>query len=274
MDTNVNYTIVGAFVISLIAAIVIAIIWLSSGLSLKSNSTYLIYSQESVSGLSMDAPVEFNGVHVGSVEDIELNPHNPQLVKVVLSISSSTPITRGTVATLTSRGVTGVAFISLKDSGEDPRPLVAQPGQYYPVIPTAPSIFMRLDTALTKLSKNFDIIADSFHSLLDKDNLNSIKDILNHMNRVSGTLADNTKKINMILVNTSRASLQLTPLLEYSAASMKTLSAETLPVTYRLLSNLNEMTRSLNEVTQQLKQNPSVFIRGAAPAPLGPGERR
>ena len=41
-----------------------------------------------------------------------------------------------------------------------------------------------------------------------------------------------------------------------------------------MISNLNDVTRTLNEVSIQLKQNPSVLIRGAAPAPLGPGERR
>lgn len=273
MDTNTNYTLVGAFVISIIAAIVLAIIWLSSGLSVIPYTNYLMYSQESVSGLSIDAPVEYNGVNVGSVKSVELNRANLHLVKVLLSIKSSTPITRGTVATVTSRGITGVAYIALKDAGNDPTPLVAGPGETYPVIPTSPSIFMRLDIALRQLSKNLQTVADSIHSLLDKDNLKSIKEILAHMDKVTGTLADNSKKINTILDNTNRATLQLTPLLEYSTASMKTLSVQTLPITYKLLSNLNDMTRTLNEVTIQLKQNPSVLIRGTVPAPLGPGER-
>jgi phospholipid/cholesterol/gamma-HCH transport system substrate-binding protein len=274
MDTNINYTLVGAFVISIVAAIVIAIIWLSSGLSIISNSNYLIYSQESVSGLSIDAPVEYNGVSVGSVKSIELDRDNLHLVRVLLSIQSSTPISKGTTATLTSRGVTGVVFVALKDLGKDPRPLEAEGHQPYPVIPTAPSIFMRLDTALSKVSKNLETVADSIHSLLDKENLKSFKEILTHIDEVTGTLANNSEKMTSILVNTNRASKQLSPLLEYSTASMKTLSVQTLPITYQLLSNLNDMTRTLKEVTIQLKQNPSMLIRGTAPAPLGPGEKR
>src|SRR5687768_2587669 len=111
METKVNYTIVGAFIILLIAAICLGIIWLASGLSLEKYTTYLVYMQESVSGLSVDSTVEYNGVDVGKVKSIELNHKNPQLVEVLLSIKSTTPITRGTSATLTSRGVTGVVYI-------------------------------------------------------------------------------------------------------------------------------------------------------------------
>jgi|SRR5579885_1387895 phospholipid/cholesterol/gamma-HCH transport system substrate-binding protein len=272
MDNNVNYTLVGAFVIFLVSAIIISIIWLSSGFSIVQYSNYLIYSQESVSGLSIDAPVEYNGVGVGSVKSIALDHNNPHLVKVLLSINTNTPITKGTVATLTSRGITGVAFIALKDSGNDLRPLVAEPGQTYPVIPTSPSIFMRLDIALRRLSKNLQTISESFHSLLNTENLQSIKGILNNLNNITTTLADNTQKINSILVNTSNASIQLVPLLQSSSSAMKVINTQTLPITYQLLSNLNDTVRTLNEVSNQLKQNPSMLIRGVAPPPPGPGE--
>ena len=45
METNVNYSIVGAFVIVLTAAIVVAIIWLSAGLSFEGYTTYKIYME-------------------------------------------------------------------------------------------------------------------------------------------------------------------------------------------------------------------------------------
>jgi phospholipid/cholesterol/gamma-HCH transport system substrate-binding protein len=274
MDNNANYTLVGAFVITLIAAIVFAIIWLSSGLSAIDYKNYIIYSQESVSGLSIDAPVEYNGVKVGSVEKVTLDDNNPHLVKVTLKIDSTTPVSQGTVATLTSRGVTGVAFIALKDVGNNLQPLIVQPGQRYPVIPTSPSIFMRLDTALTNLNKSVQTVSESIRGLLDKDNLKSIKGVLANLNHVTATLSENSQKLTTIMANTSRASEQLIPLIHHSSTAMKTLELQTLPATYQLLSTLNDVARTLNEVTTQLKQNPSMLIRGVAPLPPGPGEKR
>ena len=129
METNVNYTVVGAFVLLLMTFTLLAIIWLSSGFSDESFSRYLVYMQESVTGLSPESPVEFNGVKVGTVESIELYPNNPHLVQLLLNIKSSTPITTGTVAVLSSRGVTGVTFIQLKDDGTNLAMLKAAKGQ-------------------------------------------------------------------------------------------------------------------------------------------------
>lgn len=259
MDTNVNYTVVGAFVIGLIASITFAIIWLSSGLSSVPYKNYIMLSQESVSGLTVDAPVEYNGVNVGSVSNVTLDESNPHLVKVLIRIKASTPITQGTTAMLASRGVTGVAFIALKDTGTDLEPLAPTPGQEYPVIPNTPSIFVRLDTALTSLTKNFQAMAQSLHALLDKENLQSFKEILVHVNQVTETLSNNSQQWNTIMMNTARAS--------------QSLETQTLPMTYKMLSNLNELTRNLNEVAIQLKQSPSILIRGQAPLPKGPGEK-
>lgn len=272
METNINYTVVGAFMVALISFLVLGIIWLSSGFSFEHYSTYLIYMQESISGLNVESPVEFNGVDVGSVETIQLNHKDPQLVELLLKIKSTTPVTQGTVATLKSRGVTGVTFVALKDDSTDLRPLVALRGQPYPVIKTAPSLFMRIDTALNTLSVNLDKVTQSVQAVLDKENQESIKGILINMNRVMNTLAANNERMTTIINNTSRASQQLGPLFQSSTAAMHTLETQTLPATYQLLNNLNEVTRNLTSVSVQLKQNPSVLIRGSALPPLGPGE--
>lgn len=274
METNINYTLVGAFVITLVTAIVLAIIWLSSGFSFEKYSTYIVYMQESVSGLNIDAPVEYNGVSVGTVRQIDLNHKNPELVEVLLSIKSNTPITRGTEATLTTRGITGITYIALKDKSTDLRPLVALPGQPYPVIKSSPSLFMRLDAALSQLSNNFNKISESLQSVLDKENVASIHQTLQNIERVTGTLAANSKKMDVILENASKASQQFGPLIQSSTTTMRMLESQTLPAMYRLLSNLDDVTRTLSQVSTELKQNPSILIRGSSKPVLGPGEKR
>src|SRR5207237_4380758 len=98
--------------------------------------------------------------------------------------------------------------------------------------------------------------------VLDKENLKMIKETLANLERVTGTLAFNSKKLDIILENTSNASKQFIPLLQNSAGAMKVFEIETLPATYRLISNLDDMTRTLSEVAQEIKQNPSVLLRG------------
>lgn len=274
MDTNINYTLVGAFMIVLIATFVLAIIWLSSGFSFEHYTSYAIFSQESVSGLSIDAPVEFNGVEVGTVKSIQLDAHNPKLVEVVLNVKSSTPVSQGTTATLTSRGITGITFVALKDLGDNFAPLEKMKGQDYPVIKTAPSLMMRLDIALKNLSENIKSVSQSISTLLDPENQKSIKSILLNMNHFTAMLSTNSDKMASILQNTSKASLQLVPLIQSSTNTIKALEIQTLPATYRLLNNLDAASRTLSDVASEVKKNPSVLIRGSQPQPLGPGEKR
>lgn len=272
METKVNYTIVGAFVVILTSALVIAIIWLSSGLSLESYTTYLVYMQESVSGLSVDSQVEFNGVEVGKVKTITLNHKNPQMVEVLLDVKSSIPVSVGTVATLTTRGLTGLVYIALKDKGEDQRKLIAAPGKTYPVIKTAPSIFLRLDAALTRFSNNFQKIAESFQSLLDKENLASVKASLTNIKDVTSALAINSKKLDAILKNMEKGTQKFPPLMQSGAGAMRTLETKTLPAASNMFSNLNNVANTLADVSLEIKQNPSILIRGVDNQNLGPGE--
>lgn len=258
METKVNYTVVGAFVIILLSAIILAIIWLSSGLSTEKYSYYKVYMKEAVSGLSLDSPVEYNGVNVGTVSTIRIDHKNPRIVILLLKIKSSTPVTMGTRAKLDIRSISGVSYILLEDKGTDMRPLKRISGQTFPVINTTPSIFVRLDTVLTELSTSFHQLSSSVQSLLNPENLRSIKLTLKNISKFTTTLAVNTPELENILHDTSQAA--------------RVIKSKTLPSADQAISNINNLTGNLSEVSEELKQNPSVIIRGRAQPELGPGE--
>jgi phospholipid/cholesterol/gamma-HCH transport system substrate-binding protein len=97
-----------------------------------------IRTREPVSGLIADAPVEFHGVEVGKVKRVQLI--DPHTVSIVLTVRQDAPITRATIATITSRGLaargfTGYVYVALDDVGDDSRPLKALSGSPLPLIP-------------------------------------------------------------------------------------------------------------------------------------------
>ena len=152
MDTKVSYAVAGTFVIALLSLIIVIIIWLSAGFNNKDYVYYKVFMKESISGLSKDGPVEFNGVNVGTVKSMRISHKNPQLVILLLQVEADTPVTMGTRAKLGMKALTGTAYLLLEDKGADMRPLKAEADQEYPVIATVPSILVRLDTTLKKLS--------------------------------------------------------------------------------------------------------------------------
>lgn len=259
METNVNYTLVGALVIFLILLTVFCVIWLLGGLSLQPNSIYQVNMTEPVSGLSLQAPVEFNGVLVGNVSDIMINHKNPQLVELLLNIKSDTPVTRGTRAKLNVKILSGVAYVLLEDKGTDMDPLVAAPDQKYPIIPTVPSLLVKLDAVITEMTSSFRELKQSFHKLLDDENLRSIKATLNNMHVFTNTLARDSEQLNKVIYNTSRAS--------------HILETQTLPGANQMFGNFNNVAKNLNSVAADMKNNPSILIRGKAQPQLGPGEQ-
>src|SRR5437016_2294279 len=140
--------------------------------------TYRIYTEDPVSGLLVDAPIEFHGVDVGKVKSVKLA--NPHAVSILLSIDKTAPITSASVATITSRGLatrgfTGYVYVALEDVGSDMRPLATRPGEPYPTIPTAPSKLVTLDTALNQVNQNVQVVTDLLRAILDQKPIAALK---------------------------------------------------------------------------------------------------
>jgi phospholipid/cholesterol/gamma-HCH transport system substrate-binding protein len=237
-----------------------------------------------------------HGVDVGKVKSVRLvNAHS---VGIVLSVDKTAPVTSASVATITSRGLatrgfTGYVYIALEDVGINSRPLVGRPGEAYPIIPTAPSKVVTLDTTINQVNANFQIVTELLKSILDAKTVASLKQSADSLQQVTKVLADNTDKLNAIVANTERASRRIDPLLQSSDAAVRALQTQTLPeanlllqssndtVTalqtqilpeaHRALFNLDNLSSSFTDLATRINRDPSIVIRGTAPRPLGPG---
>jgi phospholipid/cholesterol/gamma-HCH transport system substrate-binding protein len=182
------------FVAVLLISTVAGVIWYSQ--SVSKYATYQIHTEDPISGLTIDAPIEFHGVEVGKVKSIRLL--SPRSVSIALSIEKSAPVTSASVATITSRGLatrgyTGYVYISLDDVGIDSRPLTTPPGEPYPVIPTAPSKIITLDTSINQVKDSShdtvsalqtQILPQARKALIDLDNLSTtFTGVANKINR-------------------------------------------------------------------------------------------
>ena len=76
--------------------------------------TYVIRFSDSVSGLDVGSPVKYQGVRVGRVDVIRVDPDNIELVEVTISVVEGTPIKRDHTAVVNVQGVTGIKFIELR----------------------------------------------------------------------------------------------------------------------------------------------------------------
>jgi phospholipid/cholesterol/gamma-HCH transport system substrate-binding protein len=292
------------FVTVLLISIVIGTIWYLH--SISGYATFQVDTQDPVSGLAVDAPIEFHGVEVGRVKRIRLV--NPRSVAIVLSIDGSAPVTSATVATITSRGLatrgyTGYVYISLDDDGIDSRPLTTRPGAPYPIIRSAPSKIMTLDTTIYQVSDNVQVITDLLQSLLDKKTITALQRSVDGLQQLTKVLAANTEKLNSIVANTERASHRFEPLLKSADETLRQIQMEIVPEVHEALSNLEPLLQSSHDtvsalqlqilpeahkaltdldslsttftaVATKINRDPSILIRGTTPPPPGPGESK
>ncbi|HHH14026.1 MAG TPA: MCE family protein, partial [Thiolapillus brandeum] len=119
MGSNANYAIVGLFVLLFTAGVLGFAYWLAKHGGQQEYDYYQVFMTESVAGLSTDASVKYRGVEVGTVSEMDLNPDNPEEVRLVLKIRRGTPVKTDTRATLKFYGITGLAFIELQGTSRD-----------------------------------------------------------------------------------------------------------------------------------------------------------
>ena len=308
MEDKVNYSLVGAFVMALGAALVAGVLWLAAGVGgRQATDPYQAFIQESVAGLDVQAPVKYLGVDVGKVSGIEIDPQNPQQVRLRFLIGRGTPIKQDSVAVLKTQGLTGIAYVELSGGSPDSPALVAGAGGGPPTIPFKPSLSARLENVLGNVLGNIDRVSNNLNAVFDADNRAALKALLADTAVVAHTLAARQAAIGAAVTDTARtarlaarAGEQLAPTLDRIAASARAvermaesaghasasagraadaaasgvqqLNGEALPELTRLMSELNELSTSLRRLSEQTAGSPSSLLLGSPTPRPGPGE--
>jgi phospholipid/cholesterol/gamma-HCH transport system substrate-binding protein len=307
MERKINYAIVGLFVLLLGGAWLGISLWLTLGDFRTEYTTYRVFIKESVSGLYVDAPVKYRGVEIGKVRHIELNPANPEEVRLTLDIQSSVPIKVDTIAVLTVQGLTGIAFVDLTGGSQSAALLKAEAGAEYPVIPSGPSFFARLDTFGMELLANLNTLANRLGELLDEEGRSKIRDILENSRQISAVFARQNMELEQTILNASKlfadgaeAAGQLQPLLvqvettagafeemanqiseasasinrfvQGSETGLQQFTQQTLPEVGELVSELRRLADTMQDIGEKLEDDPSLLIYGREQVIPGPGE--
>jgi len=307
MDSKINYTAVGLFIVVLSVCLVVLFLWLSSFRHEKTYYNYLVYVKEDVTGLAEQSPVRFNGVPVGYVKSISIDSRNSQLVRILLKIESGVPITKSTVASLQLLGVTGVLYVGLKSESNNAPLLKRTQNRPYPIIRWRPSLLMQLSQVLPNITKNVQKMSDSMQNLFSSQNTSNIHDTLKNLSDFSGMLAKNSQalgssiqSLQKTMVQISSASVKMPELMSNLNSSLSSIntaahnltkvtssfnnlaiqgnravssfSNQVIPPAEQSMQKFSQFMTNLNIISDQLVRNPAMLIRGKVADAPGPGE--
>lgn len=210
METKANYILVGVFALLTIVVGFAFIYWEMTSTQGIGTAALRIEIPGSAAGLDKGSPVTFNGVRVGDVTRLAIDPARPAVALVDIVVDRETPIRASTKAAMSFTGLTGSAGIAfsggatnepnLLDEAEksgETLVIVAEPSGLADIMDTAREVLARADKATAGIEQ---LVAD-VREPLTKTAANAEK--------LSDTLARNADNIDKFLASAGKLSDQL-----------------------------------------------------------------
>jgi phospholipid/cholesterol/gamma-HCH transport system substrate-binding protein len=196
METRAPYALIGLFVLAAIGAVFGFVYWLNNTGGLSERTVYRIRFENTVSGLLTGAAVLFNGIRVGEVTDLRLDPGQPRNVIATVAVISSTPVRADTQVGLEYQGLTGVPVVSML-GGASAAPLASASPAEPPVLAADPAAGQSMTEAARQALRRIDTLL--------ADNADPLKSAISNLNTFTGALARNSDRVDSILAGLEHA---------------------------------------------------------------------
>jgi len=243
METKANHVLIGAFTILITILAVFFALWAANYSSNKQWDKYEVVFSEAVTGLGTGGIVQYNGINVGEVTRLRLDPRDPRKVIARIRLQADTPVKIDTKAKLAFIGLTGVAQIQLTGGlPESPR-LLPTPEQPIPRIPTTPS-------ALQNLSAAADDIVERIRSILSDENVARISGTLDDIHQMSSTVAAQKDDVAALIKNLREVSVNLNKTLVKTQGSLDTIDREVVKNLPAIIQKLDRTLASLESASK------------------------
>lgn len=308
-----KYTKLGLLVITCLTILIWGINYLKGIDILKSNTQYYVI-YDKIDGLLESSPVNINGYQVGQVSEIKfLEDYSGRLI-ATLSLNEDFKIAKGSVAKIVSSDIMGTKSVKMEivRSSAYYQENDTIPGaiegdlkeqvstQVLPIKAKAEELLSSLDSAVTVFNyvfnkqtrdnlnssfeninrtlAHFESVSAELERIMEGGKINSI---VENVDSISGTVANNTENLSKIIKNLSVLSdsiskLNINPVFEdlkIAVGGIKNImvklnsdenSAGLLLNDKALYQNLNNLAGSMDMLLQDVRNNPRRYVHFSA----------
>jgi phospholipid/cholesterol/gamma-HCH transport system substrate-binding protein len=304
---NRAYTLgAGLFVLLLLASLLGVILWFNDR-GHPHGVPYDLISSSSVAGLTVGATVSLRGVPIGRVQSIGFDANDSANIRVGIAVDSKFRLRKGSYATLNYRGLSGNAYVELDFPSGEHETLtssLAAPAQ----ISLRRSAWATLPDTSEQFLTSFTGTLGRVNSILTPGNGQQLSRLLvefsaaaEQMGGIARDLRPAARRAGTMVTDADEAlrSARRTLVdLDTLVADIQTrvgvldavgegahqtglaardleqaLVLNTLPKLNQLLQGLSQNSDSLQELLEQLKQQPQSVLFGVQSPSSGPGER-
>ena len=300
MERDAHYAAVGIATVALLLALAVFTIWLARLQFNKDYDVYDIVFYGPVRGLSEGGEVHFNGIRVGEVTDLNLDPQKGDQVIARVRLNGTTPVRVTSRAQLEPQGITGLNYIQITAGDANSALLKSQyPDSAVPVIQSQPSPLAELLSGSgTVLAQTVDAL-NRINRVMSDENIRSFSTSLKNVESLSTELearkgmlkqleealtsansaikefeglgVDSRRLINedgrQAIANVNQATREAQQAMASINRSVNGLerplddfATSSLPQLSRTIEELQDATRSLQQLIDDVRESPRDFI--------------
>ncbi|MGN6478609.1 MlaD family protein [Luteibacter sp.] len=238
METRAHHILIGLFTVIVVVGGLLFGVWLAKAHSDQEWNYYDVVFNEAVTGLSRGSAVQYNGIRLGDVTQLRLDPNDPRRVLARIRVNGDTPLRKDTHAKLALTGVTGTAIIQLTGGSPGSQLLVGHDGEV-PIINADTSQLAKLLSNSEDLITNINQAAAHASELLSPENVHRIERTLDHLDKTTGVIADEREDIRSLIKQLDLATKQ---------------ANETLAESKSLVQNANGLVQGQGKATLESAQ--------------------
>lgn len=190
MENKAHYALIGAFVIAVLFAIIGFIAWLSNAQLDQRVDKYEVSYVGGVQGMSQGTEVRFNGLKVGEVTRLRIDPNDTNSVLVDIEVEPGTPIDTKSIGRMEPLGLTGLNYIQIIPGGEGfplikdlpgkgPYRLVGEASRIDALLGGGGNVIEAAQKALSKVN-----------NVMSEEGVEDFHEILSNVNQMTGNLKD------------------------------------------------------------------------------------
>ncbi len=223
----------------------------------KTRTFKIVYTK--VDGLSPSNPVTLNGYKIGKVQKINFNPNDTKELIVDVIIENDVKFSKTSKAELYETGLIGGKAIAIipdydnnviANSG-DYLIGVVKPGLTDLVNQIMPQIQLQLETVMKKA----EIVLSNVNSLFDEKTKESLKSSIDEFGSLTNSLSETSANINDFIKDNSPNLTTTIDNLNETSLTIKDISNSISEVDLNLiLTNLDSTISNLNKITNKLNQ--------------------
>lgn len=256
MERKANYIMIGLFTFAAIAAAFAFVFWIHHTSDKKTGVSYRVIFDGAVSGLRVGSSVLFNGIRVGEVTALKLDPEAPSQVTALIVVNKATPIRSDTYVGLEFTGLTGIAAVSLKGISTSAPLLEKEEGE-------PPSLRADIGASQDTMQAARDVLAKA--DAVISANQEDLRKAVKNLTAFTETLAKNSENIDAILANTKDATASAKELMNSGKELVENVDKRTADMSTNfntLMKTSTAQVQVIGKSISELAKNPSRILFG------------